>query len=162
MFCPKCGSQNTDGTRFCRGCGADVGNVLAVVDGRSPAELQVAEKQIDLYSSGLRGLLTGVGFLIVAGVSFGISIKLAVLGVFALAFAFFFLATGISRFVQSRALKRLRQPKAADAASALTAGEENYFRPARSIYETDDLHLQPGSITENTTTHLELERGVER
>jgi hypothetical protein len=156
MFCPKCGAQNVEGTRFCRGCGADVGSVLAVVEGRSPAELQLAEKYIDLYSRGWRGLVAGVGFLIVAGVSFGISMRLAVLGVFALMFAFVFLSAGISRFVQARALKRLREPKGKEQPPTLSPGEEDYIRPLHSIYETDDLVRQPGSVTEHTTTHLEF------
>ena len=158
MFCPKCGAQNGDGTRFCRGCGADVGGVLAVVEGKVPdAELPLAERHIDLYGSGLRGVMIGVGFLIVAGLSFGISIKLAVLGLFMLAFASFFLGTGISRLVQARALKRLREPKATEhAPPALAPGEADYIRPARSIYATDDLATTPASVTEHTTTHLEL------
>ena len=130
--------------------------MLAVVEGRSPAELQLAEKHIDLYSRGWRGLIGGLGFLIVAGVSFGISIRLAVLGVFALMFAFVFLAAGISRFVQARALKRLREPKASDPTPALSPGDADYLRPLRSFYETDDLVTTPRSVTEHTTTHLEL------
>ena len=158
MFCPKCGAQNGDGTRFCRGCGADVGNVLAAVDGKVPdAQMPLAEKYVDLYGSGLRGVMIGVGFLIVAGLSFGISIKLAVLGLFMLAFASFFLGTGISRLAQARALKRLREPRAAEpAAPALAPGEADYIRPPRSIYTTDDLLTTPASVTEQTTTHLEL------
>ena len=156
MFCPKCGSRNEDGTRFCRGCGADVGNVIAAVEERSPADLQLAEKQIDLYGRGWRGLIGGLGFLIVAGVSFGISIKLAVLGVFALAFATVFLSTGISRLVQANALKRLRERKTAEPPQFLSPGDPDYLRPLHSIYATDDLVRQPGSITEQTTTHLEL------
>jgi hypothetical protein len=158
MFCPKCGSQNSDGTRFCRGCGADVGNVLAVVEGNPVSPL--SEKYIDLYSRGVRGLLLGFGFLIVSGVSFAISIRLAVLGVFALAFAVFFLSTGISRFVQAKALKRLREPKTDPSIRELTPGDTEYVKPTRSLYETDELVRTPHSITENTTTHLELKSEV--
>src|SRR5689334_12134475 len=106
MFCPKCGSQNADATKFCRGCGADLSNVLAAVAGKVPADLQLAEKQIDLYGRGVIGLIAGLGFLVVAGVAFGISVHLAVLGIFALAFAFFFLGVGVSRMLQARALRR--------------------------------------------------------
>ena len=71
----------------------------------------LVEKQLDLFGSAVRGLMTGLGFLIVAGVSFGISMRLAVLGIFALAFAFFFLGAGAARLVQARALQRLLDPK---------------------------------------------------
>lgn len=101
-------------------------------------------------------VIGGIGFLIVAGVAFGISVRLAVLGVFALMFAFVFVSAGISRFVQARALKRLREPKPANPAPALSPGDADYIRPARSIYETDDLFSQPRSVAEHTPTHLEL------
>jgi hypothetical protein len=101
--------------------------VLTVVAGKVPADLPMAEKQIELFSRGLIGLIAGFGFLIVAGVAFGISIRLAVLGVFALAFGFVFLGTGISRMVQSRALRRLREQAATDKnAVALSPGQADY------------------------------------
>ena len=153
MFCPKCGSQNSDETKYCRGCGADVGSVLAIIEGKVPSVTALDEKQIDLFSSGLRWLLMGLGFLIVSGVSFGISIRLAVLGVFALAFAFVFIGIGVPRLVQARALKRLREP--ASDQPALTAGHEDYIGPPKPIYETDDLARVPTSVTERTTTHLD-------
>ena len=140
MFCPKCGSQNADASKFCRGCGADLSNVLAVVAGKVPADLPLAgkvpadlplaEKQIDLYSRGLRGLIGGFGFLIVSGVAFGISIRLAVLGVFALAFAFVFLGIGISHMFQAKALRRLREPATDQNPSALSPEQLDYLTPA--------------------------------
>ena len=157
MFCPKCGSQNADASKFCRGCGADLSNVLAVVAGKVPADLPLAEKQIDLYSRGLRGLIGGFGFLIVSGVAFGISVRLAVLGVFALAFAFVFLSTGISRMVQAKALRRLRDPAIDQNPATLPPNGLDYIGPAHSPYETESLiPTQPQSITEQTTTHLDL------
>jgi hypothetical protein len=162
MFCPKCGSQNADETTYCRGCGADLSSVVALVTGKVRDSPVLAEKQIDLLASGLRGVLIGVGFLIVAGVSFAISIKLAFLGVFMLAFASFFLGTGISRLVQSRAIRKLREPDQPKATPELTPGQPEYFKPARSIYETDDLIGAPRSVTENTTTHLKMDDDEER
>lgn len=152
MYCPKCGLQNGDATKFCRGCGSDLGNVLAVVEGKPAENLALAEKQIDLFSSGIRGLMIGLGFLIVSGISFGISVRLAVLGIFALAFASFFVGTGIARLVQARALRRLREESSPP--PALASGETEYIKPVRSIYDTDELNAIPGSITERTTTHL--------
>jgi hypothetical protein len=137
--------------------------VLAVVAGKVPADLPMAEKQIDLYGRGLIGLIGGFGFLVVAGVSFGISIRLAVLGVFALAFAFVFLGTGISRMFQAKALRRLREQGATDQnAAALPTGHADYIEPARSPYETDDLiPAHPQSVTEQTTAHLKMHPGKE-
>ena len=161
MFCPKCGSQNADATKFCRGCGADLSNALATVGGKAPPDLPLAEKQIELYSAGLRYLIGGIGFLIVAGVAFGISVRLAVLGIFALAFGFVFVGSGISRMVQSRALRRLREQAATDhTVTALSPGRMDYIGPPSSIYETDDLVANPPrSVTAHTTTHLETRPG---
>src|SRR4030095_6149980 len=161
MFCPKCGSQNPDETKYCRGCGADLSGVLTVIEGRIPDVSAVAEKQIDLFSSGLRGVMIGTGFLIVSVIAFAISVRLSIVGLFALAFAFYGLATGISRLVQANALKRLQEPKTIQPTPVLTPGQVEYIKPAPSAYETDELAATPLSITEHTTTHLEMDPAAE-
>lgn len=37
----------------------------------------------------------------------------------------------------------------------------DYVKPGRSIYETDDLIARPLSVTEHTTTHLQMEPDTE-
>jgi len=85
--------------------------------------------------------------------AFGISEKLAIIGLFALAFAFFFGGTGVARLFQARALKKLHESK--NVKASLTSGEPAYITPSRSIYDTEDLAATPRSITENTTTLLD-------
>ena len=150
MYCPKCGAQNADDARFCRACGADVGNVLAVVDGKTPARTPaIDEKYIELNSAGLRGILLAVGAFIVSGVSFSLSAAALPVTLLSLMFGFMMLATGISRFVHARGLKALKAPPEFP---ALSPGQPDYIKPQHSIYDTDD--LAPPSITERTTTHL--------
>jgi hypothetical protein len=161
MFCPKCGSQNAAETKFCRGCGADVSNVLAIVEGKAPAGLQLAEKEIDLSSRAWRGLIGGMGFLVLSGIGFGLSTRTWVMGFFGLMFAIVFLSTGISRFIQARALKRLRKERASGHAAALASGTPDYIERPRPLFATDDLTLRPPSVTEHTTTRLQLEHDPE-
>jgi hypothetical protein len=126
-------------------------------------ELGIAEKQIELSSGGVRGLIGGVGFLIIAGLGFGWSTRSAVIGFFALAFAFVFLAAGVSRLVQANALKRLREARKSEHTPALAAGDADYIQPKRSLFQTGDLDVTPSSITEHTTTRLEIDRkGADR
>lgn len=155
MFCPKCGVQNADGTKFCRGCGSDVSAVPAAVDVKRRENLSLVEKQIDLYGTGMRGLMIGVGFLITSGVAFAVSIRVAVLGIFMLAFASYFLGTGVSRLLQARALRNLLEPRPAEQPVEPAAALPAYREPPRSLYETDDLARIQSSVTEHTTTHLE-------
>jgi uncharacterized membrane protein YvbJ len=155
MYCPKCGLQNADETKFCRGCGADMSNVPAALDVRRAGDLALAEKQIDLYGSGLRGVLIGGGFLFSSAVAFAVSMRVAVLALFFLAFASYFLGTGISRLFQARALKRLLESRDTQHAAAPVPALQDNTKPPPSFYETDDLAQLPSSVTEQTTTHLE-------
>ena len=158
MYCPKCGSINADETKFCRGCGADMSNVPAAVAVRQTQDLALAEKQIDLYGSGMRGVLIGAGFLISSGIAFAVSMRVAVLALFFLAFASFFLGTGISRLLQARALRRLldsQSPQPEPAAAPAAALPDYSTQSPPSFYETDNLAQLPSSVTEHTTTHLE-------
>jgi hypothetical protein len=129
-------------------------NVPAALDVRRSGDLALAEKQIDLYGSSLRGVLIGVGFLISSGIAFAVSMRVAVLALFFLAFASYFLGTGISRLFQARALKRLLNQRELPP-TAETSALPDHTQVPPSFYETDDLAQLPSSITEHTTTHLE-------
>ena len=154
MFCPKCGLQNADGTKFCRGCGTDLSNALAVVGGKAISSRATAEKSIALFSRGIYGLMVSVGFLIISGLAFAFRSPTGSLWLILLIPAFIFLAAGISRLIQSRAIKALSKR---DEPTALSPGQTDYIRPSRSIYETDELLGEPLSITERTTNLLEMD-----
>ena len=150
MYCPKCGSQNFEKSKFCRGCGADVGDVTAVVAGKqAKATMSLAEKAIALNSRGIRGVLGGIGFLFVAAVIWSRPPYDGIFWLLPLTLAFVWLSTGISRFVQARGLKVLSKDRDQ---LTLPPSQMDYIKPLRSIYETDD--LAPASVTEHTTTNL--------
>jgi len=163
MFCPKCGSQNADETKFCRGCGADVSNALVPATPASgrrfsgkkgSGALSIEEQQIELFSRGIRGLIMGGGLFVVSALAFVLSERGLTFSLFMLAFGFLLVGTGISRLIHARGLKRLvetREPP------ALTPGQADYLKPRGSIYNTDDLLREPTSITERTTNLLELD-----
>ena len=150
MYCPKCGSQNVDRSKFCRGCGADLEVVTAALEGKKPkSSTSLAEKAIALNSRGIRGVLGGIGFLFVAAVIWSRPPYDGIFWLLPLTFAFIFVSTSVSRFVQARGLKALAVK---DEYAALPPGQMDYAKPLRSIYETDD--LVPASVTEHTTTNL--------
>jgi hypothetical protein len=128
--------------------------VLAVVDGKLPGTRALPEKYIELNGSGIRGVLIGLGFAFISWVVYTIPPGHGIVWTLFLAFAFFFLGTGISRLIQARGIKALSER---DAPAALPPAQTAYINPTRSIYQTDDLAASPPSVTENTTTHLELE-----
>lgn len=148
MYCPKCGAQNVEKSKFCRGCGGDLSQVAMVLAGKPPVRA-VAEKQIELQSQAIRGLVMGLGFMIVAAMAFFLSTRGLTVTLFAMAFGFVFLGAALSRFVHARGLKAL---DAADDQAALPSAQTEFAPPTRSIYQTDD--LAPVSVTETTTRHL--------
>jgi hypothetical protein len=154
MFCPKCGLQNADETKFCRGCGTDLGNVLAVVEGKLPEMPALAEKYAEIYSRGIKGVLIGIGFSFISWVVYNIPPGSGIFWTLFLAFAFIFLGAGISRLVHAskiKALIRNHEP------AQLGSGKTEYLKPSVSGYDTDDLAARPLSVTEHTTRHLEME-----
>ena len=174
MFCPKCGTENPETGRFCRSCGVDLGNVSAVLSGKlnpSVSETYVDRKgqfrsnsPDDIFSSGIRNLMMGFGFLIA-------SMALAFTGVaggrawwWALLFpAFTMIAKGVSEMAKVKRLEKrtnatiVQQPSFTtnQPDAALPAANTEYVKPQGSIYDTGDL-VSPPSVTEHTTKHLEI------
>lgn len=165
MFCPKCGLQNADITKFCRSCGADLSSALAVVDGKLSGRLAKSENHNDLYSSGIRNLLLGVGFFIISILLYRIPPHDTFFWLLMLFPAFSLIASGISRIVKANEMKSKKnsdviQPNSFPATQsnpALPPIQTEYIKPSKSIYETDDLAGLPLSVTEPTTRHLQMD-----
>lgn len=168
MFCPKCALQNADDTKFCRGCGANLRNVLAAVEGKLSDRLAESESHNDLYSSGVRNLLLGIGFIIISILLFRIPGD-TFFWLLMLFPAFSLIASGVSRIVKAKGMKSktnadVIQPHSFPATQsnpALPPIQTEYIKPVKSNYETDDLAGRPLSVTEQTTRHLQMDSAGE-
>lgn len=180
MFCPKCGTQNPDNGKFCRGCGTDLGNVSAALSGDLPVQFSDAgmtskqrkshrERQRrqdpnELYGDAIKQIVSGIGFLVVA-------IGLLITGVagghawwWTMLFpAFGLLSKGISDFARSKRIEKTGVGFAGQnqftinqtrTRADLPPTQTDYVAP-ETRYQTGD--LVPPSIVDNTTHHLEMD-----
>ena len=170
MFCPKCGSQNPDDGRFCRSCGADLGNVSAALSGTlqvKPQNLTDRRGKPLSWEGAITKFFMGVAFLVVS-----ISLAFTPVGkmwwFWLLIPAFSMLGAGVAQYIQ---LKKLEQQNvnfapqntqnvinSAPPNNALPPTQTDYVAPPKqSIYDTGELAERPGSVTEATTRHLEID-----
>lgn len=174
MFCPKCGQQNPEEGKFCRSCGADLGNVSAALSGAIPeqkATFHVDRKgrvrsndPDEIYSGAVKSIIGGVGFLIVSIALFTTGVANGHSWWWAMLFpAFSMLGHGISQMAKVKRMEKrsgsvgkpiepaqISQPYK----QSLPAPQTEWVAP-ESRYKTGD--LVPPSVTDGTTRHLEMD-----
>lgn len=176
MFCPKCGVENPEDGKFCRSCRTDLAAVSSALSGKLPKlphQYTVDPRKRGVsWEAAITKTFTGLAFLIV-------SLILAFTGKFGaenwwfwlLIPAFASLGSGVTQIYQLKKLERLEAgfvPQntpdkilSAQNNNVLPPTQTNYITlPKHSIYETDDLVIQP-SVTENTTRNLKVSKEEE-
>jgi len=164
MFCPKCGGQNPDNGKFCRGCGTDLGNVTNALAAPRATQALVDKKGRPIsWESAITPFFMGCAFL-------AVSIILGVSGMgkgwwfWMLIPAFGMLGSGVAKYVQ---LKKLESGQTVGLTQhQVTAATPNPELPPAALYpsmpvpesryKTGD--LVPPSVTDNTTRHLEIDK----
>ena len=164
MFCPKCGLQNSDTTKFCRSCGVNLSSVLAIVEGELPDKSAESEKYGDLYSSGIRNLILGFGFTFIGILLLFNLPSNTFFWLLMLFSAFLLLASGISRIVKAEMKPKKKagviQPNlfpSTRSNPALPPIQTEYIKSSKSTSGIDDLAGQPLSVTEPTTRRLQMD-----
>jgi hypothetical protein len=170
MFCPKCATQNMEGARFCRSCGADISLVPQAMAGLAaekraavyaadakPYQLSkyLEHKSLRSFDNGLRSVFMGLGFLVAAIV---------------LAYQhmgrgwWFWLLIPASTMLGGGVVEILRSRRATNMAALPTASgpagamPPQFARPGEfPSRQTGELMAQPPSVTEGTTRHLGAE-----
>jgi hypothetical protein len=173
MYCPKCGTQNIEDAKFCRGCGADIGLVPQALTGHLPEKRAVgydAEGQpYDESGKRLRrhrdvprpprldkaitNTFTGIGFILVA-----LSVLLffpsgRIWWFWMLIPAFTTLGGGIAEYVRYKQSKgeEIRLPGIESRPAMPPQPARVSALPPRNTSEL----VPPPSVTEGTTRHLD-------
>lgn len=170
MFCPKCATQNGDGARFCRSCGADVSLVPQAMMGHVPAAAPVMNDDEEedsrserrrksrhgrqsSYEGGIRNIFVGVGFLCVA-IALAYSNGGRGWWYWLLIPAFSMIGGGVAEYLRAK-----NSPKEIPAQPIQTQAQmpRTAFAGDLPPRNTAELMPQPPSVTEGTTRHLGAE-----
>jgi hypothetical protein len=168
MFCPKCGTQNIEDAKFCRGCGADIGLIPQAMSGELPEKRDVGyeeegrrydstghriRKQAPRLDKAISTGFSGLAFLIIAIV---IAFTRSGYGwwYWMLIPAFSMIGGGFAEYARfKQAEKREKALPAERTRAAMPAAQTRIS--ALPALNTAEL-VQPPSVTEGTTRHLDL------
>lgn len=165
MFCPKCATQNLDGAKYCRSCGANVSLVPQALSGQLP---QAVENDFEDDGRGrksrrrreasldgaFKNAFMGIAFLLVA-----LALSFSRMGTgwwfWMLIPAFSMMGTGVSQYIRLKEREKRALPTGNFSQPSLPPPQMRVDTfPARN---TGELVAPPPSVTEGTTRHLGAE-----
>ncbi|MDQ2922234.1 MAG: zinc ribbon domain-containing protein [Acidobacteriota bacterium] len=164
MFCPKCATQNLEGAKYCRSCGANVSLVSQALSGQLP---QAAQDDLEDYGRhrrrhgrrelsldhAFKNAFMGIAFLLVA-LALGFSRMGAGWWFWMLIPAFSMMGTGVAQYIRLKEREKRAFPTGNFSQPSLQPPTQVGAFPTRS---TGELVPPPPSVTEGTTRHLGAE-----
>lgn len=164
MYCPQCATENLDNASFCRGCGANISRVSQALTGSMPpavpAEMEEyfshrrrRRKELPSVEKGIKNIFMGVAFLLVALGSFTFARNGQNWWFWLLIPAFAMLGGGVAEIVRFKMSKNNELPAATGPTALPAAQPRPTALPRRNTAEL----MQPPSVTEGTTRHLDGE-----
>jgi len=170
MFCPKCGTKNIEDSKFCRGCGADIGLVPQAMAGHMRVQRAVGydaegqpydetgrrvrkHKEVPRLDKAITNLFTGVAFLLVAFSVMRFFPGGRMWWFWLLLPAFTMLGGGVAEYVRFKQSKgeEVKLPGLESRPAMSSQSPRMSALPPRNTSEL----LPPPSITEGTTRHLD-------
>ena len=154
MYCPKCATQNTEETKFCRSCGSNLSLVPQALTGRLPEASSGRRRHGNRepegpanIANGITKAFMGVGFLLVSFGAFFFAPAGRIWWFWMLIPAFAMLGKGIAEIVSARYGPNLTQVTTQTAVPP--AAPTNELPPVNAV------HFPPPSVTEQTTRQLD-------
>jgi hypothetical protein len=171
MFCPRCGAQNIEDAKFCRGCGADIGLVPQALTGQMPekravgydaegkpydAEGRRIPKEGPKLDKAISTGFTGLAFLIVALV-LAFTRTGGKWWFWMLIPAFTLLGGGLAEYVRYKQAEKKRAELPAETPRMAMPSTPSPPPRASALPPRNTAELvPPPSVTEGTTKHLDL------
>ncbi|MDQ3009551.1 MAG: zinc ribbon domain-containing protein [Acidobacteriota bacterium] len=166
MYCPSCANLIDGSQKFCRSCGANVSMVPQAMTGQLP-NMPAEELKLDRHGKRRKPptieraagkFFSGLGFVIAA-----LFITFWFPGGFTWGWSFLFpafalIGEGVGQYLKVKELERQRQPLFNPPQINYHAVPTPQNRAGDMAAPTTSELINPSSVTEPTTRHLELKR----